>query len=209
VAAVRVLALAAVTLLLTAPPAFAHNRAPHGMVSEVTSVSAPGVHASVDGNGNTTLSVPQGSVVVVDGYDGEPYLRFANGRVSENTRSPSTYLSKGRAPPPSASPDAPPSWSWVADGTTWTWHDHRAHWSAAQPPPVVREHPKQARVVRGWSVNGTIDGRPLRIIGTIRWVPGPHGLGWQWLLVPVLVSMLIYMAYLAYDTRRISRRQLA
>jgi hypothetical protein len=201
--------LSALAVLLFAAPASAHSGGAHGMLSHVTSTSPAGVHASVDDNGNTTLDVPKGSEVVVEGYDGEPYIRFAGDAVYENARSPSTYLSKDRAAPPSASASAPPKWTRVGDGTSWTWHDHRAHWMAAQPPLVVREHPKQARLVNRWTLKGTIDGKPLRIEGTIRWVPAPGGLGWQWLLVPVLAAMLIYIVYLVVDSRRVTRAQRA
>jgi len=110
-------------------------------------------------------------------------------------------------PPPSASAGARPQWKQVADGTSWTWHDHRAHWMAADPPLVVQKHPKQARLISNWTVRGTIDGTPLRVAGTIRWVPAPGGLGWQWLLVPVVAAMLVYIGYLVIDSRRVTRAQ--
>jgi hypothetical protein len=188
---VRVFAVAAALVLVTAGSAQAHSAGSHGMVSDVTSASPATIHASVDGEGATTLEVPEGSVVVVDGDAGEPSIRFAGGAVYENTRTSG----------------APPQWRKVGEGTSWTWHDHRTHWTAARPPIVVRQHPNESRLIRTWTIGGTIDGKPLRIAGAIRWVPESGGLGWQWLLVPILGAMLVYIVYLLVDSRRITRAQ--
>ena len=51
----------------------------------------------VGGDGFLDMPVEPGHEVVVEGYDGEPYLRFrADGTVQENQNSPATYLNRNR-----------------------------------------------------------------------------------------------------------------
>ena len=51
----------------------------------------------VGGDGFLEMAVEPGHEVVVEGYDGEPYLRFrADGTVQENQNSPATYLNRNR-----------------------------------------------------------------------------------------------------------------
>ena len=59
--------------------------------------------------------------LVIEGYDGEPYLRFdADGGVFRNANSPATYLNQERYGgvdvPASASKSAAPSWERVSRG---------------------------------------------------------------------------------------------
>jgi hypothetical protein len=69
--------------------------------------------------------------IVVLGYEDEPYLRVGPDGVSENRRSPSTYVNRtrrGNSPvPDSADSDARPEWRRVSDEPVARWHDHRAH----------------------------------------------------------------------------------
>jgi hypothetical protein len=182
------LLVALLAVLAAAPPAFAHGDEPHRMVSEIRSVSPAAVSASVDDEGRLTVRVPDSSVVVVNDGSGKPHVRFAGGAVY--VRSP------GGA-----------AWRKVASGTSWSWHEHAAHWEGEEPASV-REHPSQTRVVRRWKLTGLVGDAPLAITGDIRWAPPTEGgLGWQWLLVPVVAAMLVYVAYLVYDSRRVTREQ--
>ena len=126
--------------------------------------------------------------VTVLGYAGEPYLRVGPDGVFENRRSPATYLNRVRvnpAPPPAdASADAPPDWRRVGDGDTAVWHDHRSHWMGASDPPEVKAAPnRQQAVVPAWQVDLLAGGRPVRVTGDLRWLPGPSP--WPWVAVAI------------------------
>jgi hypothetical protein len=70
-------------------------------------------------------------------------------------------------------------WLRVQPGQSATWHDHRAHWEAQEPPAQVRRSPGSAQVaVPEWTVK-LRTGRPLAdVVGEVRWVPGPSPLPW-------------------------------
>jgi len=117
------LVAAALVALSASPAAVAHGGgAAKGYGSTVTSVSPAGsVDAVVlDGDDRLQLTVDDGRVVVITGYEGEPYLRFGPDGVFENVRSPAAYLNDDRYGkvelPDSADPDAPPEWERVAPG---------------------------------------------------------------------------------------------
>ena len=124
----RRLALAAAALagLVAAPAAVAHGvGAAQGYVSTLTQLDPPalGVYVEVRGQDDRLrLSNTTGKVFVVDGYDGEPYLRFTPNGVYRNARSPATYLNADRFAqtpvPATANPKADPRWVRVAPGTT-------------------------------------------------------------------------------------------
>ena len=85
--------------------------------------------------------------MIVEGYEGEPYLRFSpDGTVERNRLSTATYLNEDRAgagitiPPEvqEADADTPPEWEEVASGGTYAWHDHRVHWMDDASPSVDR-----------------------------------------------------------------------
>ena len=92
----------AVTLALVCAPAAAPHGgggAAKGYRSTVTGLRSPvlGVLVAVL-NSDDRLRVVNYSdkTIVVSGYDGEPFLRFARDAVYENTRSPAAYLSRAR-----------------------------------------------------------------------------------------------------------------
>ncbi len=67
----------------------------HGYVSTVERiVNARGIEAEASGDGHFELTAPAGHTVIVRGYEGEPYLRFDEGEVYENERSPTTYVNR-------------------------------------------------------------------------------------------------------------------
>jgi hypothetical protein len=94
------LSLAASVAFLAAPAAVAHNvGAAKGYVSTLTQLDPPalGVYVQVRGQDDRLrLSNTTGKAVVVEGYDGEPYLRFTARGVYRNARSPATYLNADR-----------------------------------------------------------------------------------------------------------------
>lgn len=121
--------------------------------------------------------------VVVEGYDGEPYLRVGPRGVYENVRSPAVYLNAVRrnpAPPPaSADPDATPRWRRVGAGPTARWHDHRAHWMGLQDPPVVQRAPGEEHLVQRFRIDLRRGDETIRVRGDVRWIPGPSP--WPWI----------------------------
>jgi hypothetical protein len=175
----------------------------HGWVSTVQRiVNAHGIDAQASGDGHFTFTAPAGKTVVVLGYEREPYLRFAGGKVYENANAPTTYVNRDQPPPAGAMPSATPRWRSVADGLTYTWHDHRTHWMAPKDPPAVARAPHEAHHVSDWKVQGTVGAKPFTIVGSLDWAPTKSGLGWQWLLVPVLAGGALYALFLTFFARR-------
>jgi hypothetical protein len=198
-------ALAAALVLLALPPAaLAHgDSSQHGYVSTVERiVDAQGIDAQASGDGHFSFTAPTGKTVIVRGYEGEPYLRFQNGRVYENRNSPTAYVNRDRPPRAGATPNAKPRWRVVGDGRTYTWHDHRTHWMAARAPAAVDRDPHTRHHISNWKVDGTVDGTPFAIHGSLDWAPTKSGLGWQWLLVPILLGGAAYALFLTFVSRR-------
>ena len=108
----------------------------------------------LDGDDRLFLRNETGREVIVLGYDEEPYLRFVDGAVYRNVRSPAVYLNADRYAlgevPESADPDAAPVWRRVAEGTAYEWHDHRIQWMSTIAPDEVRADPDSARHVFDW-----------------------------------------------------------
>jgi hypothetical protein len=117
-----------------------------------------------------------GKTIVVDGYAGEPFLRFTAKGVEENVRSPAAYLSRERDPerahvPASADAKAAPVWRKVTLGPSFAWHDHRIHWLDAEKPAVVRDAPKETHLIFRWKVPATADGKRFAIKGFLGYAP--------------------------------------
>jgi hypothetical protein len=147
-------------LLAGTPAASAHGRS--GAVASdwharITSVEPrlDGLEWRVlDGDVRLQLTVPDGHVVTVPGDGGEPFLRFAGGKVLVNANS-GTALSSGIVK--GTVPSSTPSWKVVADGDTYAWHEHRL-----RPPGGGR-----------FSVPLTVDGQTGRIAGVDRHMAAP------------------------------------
>ena len=110
----------------------------------------------------------------MEGYTGEPYLRFQpDGTVERNRLSTATYLNddrQGKVDPPAdvtaAGPDAEPEWEVVADGGTYAWHDHRVHWMDDSSPSVDRGEPVPG-AYDPWRVPIVVDGASAEIQGIL------------------------------------------
>ena len=176
------LAVAALVGLAGARPAAADAAEPTDYRSRITSVEpAPdGVEvAIVGGDAFLELAVDEGHEVTVEGYGGEPYLRFGrDGTVERNVNSPATYLNDDRmgnvALPASATPAAEPEWERVAGGGTYAWHDHNIHLMSSGRPPGL----EPGDVVQEWEVRLDVDGVPTTVSGDLTWVPGVSPLPW-------------------------------
>lgn len=182
------------------PAAAAHGGggAARGYSSAVTSVTPASrdVHVAVlEGDDRLQLRVTGRHVVVVAGYEGEPYLRFAPDGVYRNENSPATYLNDDRygrtALPDRADPDAPPAWKKVApSGRSFDWHDHRIHWMSPVYPPAVEAAKDVRHHIFDWTVTGTLDARPLVIAGTLDYAPLPGQRFPRIMIVPLVVVIL-------------------
>jgi len=180
-AMVRLLHLVAVALglvVVTASPAAADPAGPSDFRSEVTGLSpaAEGVEAEIRGGDSfLELTVAKGHTVIVEGYTGEPYLRFQpDGTVERNRLSEATYLNDDRrgagitVPPAVRSADAgtPPDWQPIASRGTYAWHDHRVHWMQDASPGVARGQRVQG-AYDPWRVPIVVDGASTEVQGTL------------------------------------------
>ncbi len=120
------------------------------------------------------------------GYAGEPYLRFSEEGVFQNTRSPAVYLNADRYPdgrvPDTADPTAEPRWQRVSDDNSYAWHDHRIQWMSRALPPAVEESPDERRRLFDWTVPLEVAGKPVTVAGTLEYVPGTSVTPRWWLL---------------------------
>jgi hypothetical protein len=170
----RTLAAAAVTLaaLTSAPSAFAHAGNPNyeSLVRGVTP-SIPGFTVQVL-NGDDRLEVENHgkSVVTIDGYSHDPFVRMSpDGTVEVNLRSPAYYLDQDRdiegTVPPSANAKAAPQWKVIDRSGRYEFHDHRMHWMSTSMPKHVTDQSKRTKVfdwqvpIHTASVSGAIKGQ--------------------------------------------------
>lgn len=200
--------LAALAAVVVAPTAFAHGGGNPGFLSTVTALRPPvtGLRVTVlDWDDRLRLENESGRTIVIEGYEGEPYLRFAADGVYRNTRSPAVYLNESRYGevelPSAADPDAPPEWEKVAGGSTYEWHDHRVHWMSPIPPPRVQAAPDERHHIFDWSVPAEVDGRPLAIAGTLDYTPAGGATNWT-LIVGSGIAVCLTAAGLGVVRRR-------
>jgi hypothetical protein len=200
---VTALLLALFAVVLVAPPAGAHSLGgvePGNYRTRVLAVRppVPGLWVEVVDAGTRLRLVNTGPTdVVVLGYQAEPWLRVGPRGVFENSRSPAVAMAGPRRAdspaPPAADPAAAAGWRQVDPGRSVTWHDHRAHWEADEPPAQVRQAPGSAQVViPNWTVKLRTGGRLVDVVGEVRWVPGPSPL--PWLAGAALLAMAVVAA---------------
>jgi hypothetical protein len=214
----RLLAVSAAALLL-APAAASHGPAgAQGYVSTVAGLAPNvlGVQVAVlGGDDRLRLANYSGKTIVVLGYGGEPFLRFAEDGVFENVRSPAAYLSRERDPaqvrvPASADAKAPPRWNKVgAAAASYIWHDHRIHWTRSEPPQIVEQEPDAIHRIFRWRIPARADGMRFVISGFLGYAPPSQtkdGERSDWLLWTVLGGSVLAVVALALGARRVSRR---
>jgi hypothetical protein len=192
------LAALALAALVACPAAAGHgNGAARGYTSTVTGVTPKlsGLIVQVlQGDDQLELRNDTGHELVIQGYDGEPYLRFgAGGGVFRNANSPATYLNQERYGgvdvPATASKTAAPRWEHVSDGRAFDWHDHRIHWMSTIDPAKVRAAKDEPHHVFDWKVPGAVEGRPLAIQGSLDYKPPPASS-----FNPILIAPLVALA---------------
>jgi hypothetical protein len=176
-------AVAAVAALVAvaAPSAFAHNGNPNfrSVFRGLGPQAVPGVKIQVLGyDQNYQLINKSGKVVVIKGYQDEPYARLLpDGTVELNHNSPAFYLNADRyataTVPSSATASAPPDWHVIDRTGQFIWHDHRMHWMSTSRPPAVKD-PKKKTKIYDYAIPLTVGGAATTIRGTLYWV-GPAG----------------------------------
>jgi hypothetical protein len=195
-------ALAFAPALVAAPDARAHGIT-GSYRSAISSVNpaTPGLDVQVvAGGGDLKVTDTAGAVIIIDGYEDEPYLRFTPTAVYRNTHSPATYLNEtsdaSSGLPPGADASLAPQWEKVSDSGTYQWHDHRIHWMASNPPTPVQDHPGSRAHIFDWKIGGSVDGRPLVVRGTLDWVPRTRHV--TPILVGVILLNVLFLGWLAW-----------
>lgn len=195
VSALLIPILASILCMVGSNPAGAHQGDPNYR-SELEGIEPPALSEGLDftvGNYDDfiALSNRSGKTVVIEGYRGEPYLRFGpDGRVEANRRSPAWFANRDRYGegeiPASADPDAPAIWKLVSDEGRYAWHDHRSHWMGKGVPAQVVDRSARTEVF-GYSIPMRIDGREAALNGTLFWVGSGGGPPlWPFLLLGVI-----------------------
>jgi hypothetical protein len=201
----RAFAAAVLAALACVPAAGAHGGDDKGYRSTVQTVrpALPGVELTViDNDDRIRLENGTDKTIVIKGYGGEPYIRFADGAVFENRNSPAAYLNDDRFAqvdvPANANKDAPPDWVKVADASAYEWHDHRAHWMSPIAPRPIRDEPDRDHHVFDWEVPGEADGRAFTIAGSLDYTPPPdESAPWTFIVVTgVLLAVTIAAIFL-------------
>ena len=179
----QALALAAVVLaaVLVASGSEAHNAsAKLGYRSRITGVKPPipGLQLKIlYGDDQVWLDNRSRKTIVIDGYGGEPYLRFASDGIYVNVRSPAGFLNQDRYAkskvPSSASVKARPEWQKLAGGDVWAWHDHRIHYMIPTLPRNIKAAPREPHHVFDWKVPATANGKRFFIDGSLDYKPPP------------------------------------
>jgi hypothetical protein len=163
----------------------------------------PGVKLRMlGGDDRIVLTNSSGKVIVIKGYNGEPYLRFSAGGVFENEHSPAVYLNSSRYAnvqlPPQANAKAKPLWQKILPGHAFTWHDHRSHWMSPLAPPMVQKAPGKPHHIFDWSIPAQADGKAISMRGSLDYKP-PAGSGSpRWWLLAVLLSVAAVGALSAF-----------
>jgi hypothetical protein len=178
----RSLSLAALVAFLLASAAEAHfGTGKLGYRSTVKAVkpSIDGIQFKIlNGDDQLLLDNRSGKTIVIEGYSGEPYIRFSPDGIYVNVNSPAGYLNQDRygksEVPKSATPEAKPRWEKLAGSKIWAWHDHRIHYMSPDLPPKIRKEPRKPHHVFSWKVSGRADGKPFAITGSLDYRPPPE-----------------------------------
>jgi hypothetical protein len=212
-AAVALAALLAA--LIAAVPALGHGGNPN-FRSEVTAIepSVPGLEVSVLNYDDRLLMINRtGSTVLVQGYEGEPYLRIrADGAVEVNRRSPSFYVSRDRygvvQVPREARSDAAPRWQVVSRTGRYEWHDHRIHYMSKASPPQVTDSGERTKIF-DWKVPVTVGARKASLEGRLLWEPDSPGGAPRGAIIVFAAFFVLTATFMAVTTIRRRRASAA
>jgi hypothetical protein len=190
--------LASVAVVALASPAAADAAGPSDFRSAITEITpdVDGVAAEIRGGDSfLEITVDEGTEVVVEGYNGEPYLRFLDdGTVERNRWSTATYINDdrrgaGTIPDKAQDPATEPEWVEVASGGHYAWHDHRIHWMADASPPVARGE-KVGGEYDPWQVPISVDGTAATIEGTLTYEKAASPIPWALTAIVALAAVI-------------------
>jgi hypothetical protein len=194
--------LAALLVGVARLPAYATTFSSYRTTVTGLTPALPGLTATSQANGEAiTVSNTSATPVIVEGYQGEPYLKVTSSGVWQNDLSPAVYLNKEQtigSIPSDAGAGKQPHWTQVSDGPRAQWHDHRIHWMGAAEPPSVSADPGEPHLISTWHIPLQVGTGKGTITGALRYVPAGHwgsyltygaiGLG---VLVVVAVQLLV------------------
>jgi hypothetical protein len=154
------------------------------LVSELRGLTPPveGLELTVVNNGyELSLENKSGKTVIVEGYDGDSYLRFLpDGTVQENKNSAAKYVNADlfgqTAIPGNITPESPVAWRPVASDGSYKWIDHRIHLTERGTPPQVKDPAKRTKIF-DWRVPLEVNGERVRALGTLTWAPASDSSG--------------------------------
>jgi hypothetical protein len=203
--------LFALSSLFPAAAAWGHSGNPNYR-SEIGALvpDVPGVDVQVlNYDDRLLLTNRSGKRVLVNGYDGEPYIRIqANGLVEVNKRSPSFYLNEDRFAqvevPAEAKKGAAPRWDDISRTGRYEWHDHRIHWMSKTKPPQVKDEGKPTKI-SNWRVPLQVGSRNVELTGTLQWEPNDSGAPTAAYIA--LGAVAVASGLLVLASRRIRRRR--
>ena len=210
------LGVASLLACLIAPSAEAHfGTGKLGYHSKVRAVKprVPGVDLKVlNGDDQMWLKNRSGKTIVIEGYAGEPYLRFRTNGVYINVNSPAGYLNQDRygkaGVPKTATPEAVPNWQRLGGGAVWAWHDHRIHYMSPTLPPVISDAPQKAHHVFDWKVPATANGKRFFIAGSLDYRPPVSKAEFPVAFVIVLTTLVAVGMVGLFALRRVLLRAL-
>ncbi len=181
--AAAVVALSLGLVIIGAARADAHaatNTPASNYVSRVLTVTpaAAGFAVKVIDAGNRLeVRWRSGPEIVINDYDGYPYLRVGPSGAFENRQSNAVYLNADRRGsttiPSGLRPEGPPEWRQQSSSAVVRFHDHRAHWMGTSPPPQVDRARGREHLIQTWEVPITQGTATFVVAGDLRWVPGP------------------------------------
>lgn len=171
---------------------------PAGVALQVLPGGVPGLLLGLDG----------AEEVVVVGVSGEDYLRYRPDGVEVDVASPThraVEAARGNELPALTGP-AEADWQPVTGGVTHAWLETRAR-APLDIPEAVRSGGREVDLV-SWEVPLRVDGQPVVVAGTTRWVPlaalddavAPDG-GPDWLVVGAGVATATVLLLLAVRRR--------
>ncbi len=163
--------------MAAASPVAAHSttNANDHLASELVSAPA-GLEVQVTSDGSQLTARTTGNAVsaVIEGYHGEPFLRFRGGAVATNAASLTTY--DATEPlldtiPTDAGQAGVVRWESTGQSGWFRWTDHRISFTGSELPAAVMDDPGTEHVVEEWSIPVTVDGKAGAITGRVVWLP--------------------------------------
>jgi len=208
--ALWLLALAAAVVVVTAAPASADPAKPGDYRSVVTHVDPPTDAVTVKvvgGDGFLDVKAKPGHDVIVNGYNGGPWLHIRpDGTIEENQLSTATYINGdryGRTPPPDNVTDKtettePPQYKVIGSGGEYAWHDHRIHWMSPDHPGeytidgVTHTHKAGDVIFPDWTVQLVVDGKPVTVHGQLTWVKSVSPIPYFVIAIVLTIGLVLF-----------------